>query len=425
MYETPAEIQATLDALDAFLAAEIQPLEQANPQFFDHRREYARTDFDNDGRPRAEWVALIVEMRRRAEAAGWFRYGLPKELGGRGASNLEMAYIREHLGLRGIGLHDDPLYESAVVGNFPVQLAFHAAATEEQKREWLEAMIVGERRVAMGLTEPNVGSDLLRMETTAIRDGDDWIIDGVKRWQSGMDVATHNLVFARTAGNPGEPLGITAFIVPTDAPGFDTEFFWWTMNMPSDHAEITLNQVRVPHSAMLGQENLGLLPLLTFVHDQRMRQAAQSLGAAQYCINEAVDYANARLLHGKPLSRKQAIRFALAELHTEAAMVRGLIRDVAAQLDSTDAHKLSHLVAMCNYRANRLACAAADQAMQTCGGVGYSRHMPFEHIYRRHRRYRITEGADELQLKEIAKELFGSVRGDATRRDPRAWPAPR
>lgn len=422
MLSTSPEIQETLDRLDAFLAEQIEPLEREHPQFFDHRREFARTDLDNDGKPRQEWVLLVAQMRQLADAAGWFRHGLPKDMGGQGASNLEMAIIREHLALRGIGLHDDSLYESCVVGNFPVQLAFYHAATEEQRAEWLEDMITGEKRVAMGLTEPNVGSDLLRLETTAVRDGDEWVISGAKRWQSGMDVATHNVVFARTAGNPGEPMGITAFIVPVDSPGLDHQHFWWTMNMPSDHSEFTLTEVRVPDSARLGQEGLGLMPLLNFVHDQRMRQAAQSLGAAQYCINEAVDYTNARMMHGKPLSRHQSVRFPLADLHTEATMVRSLLRDVARRLD-TEPRGNSALVAMCNYRANRLAANAADTAMQVCGGVGYSRHMPFEHLYRRHRRYRITEGADELQLKDVSKALFDNgTRGVPGRRDPRAWP---
>lgn len=420
----PDEIETTLAALDEFIATEIEPLEVQgdNARFFDHRREWARTDFDSDGIPSEEWQQLLGEMRRRADAAGWLRWGLPERLGGHGASNVEMAYIREHLGARGVGLHDDALYESSVVGNFPVVSMFDSVASPEQRAEWIEPMITGERAVGFALTEPDHGSDATHMGARAILDGEDWVVNGVKRWISAAHTTTHDIVFARTSGEPGEPFGITAFIVPTDSPGFNVEFFWWTMNMPADAAELTLIDVRVPASAVLGKVDNGLASIQHFVHDQRMRQAALSLGAAQYCINEAVDYANARLTWGRKLSLNQAVQFPLAELHTEAAMLRELLHSTAELLDSGAAIHVSHLVAMCNYRANRLACDAADRAMQVCGGVGYSRHMPFEHIYRRHRRYRITEGAEEIQIRKVARELFGVRRGTG-RRDLRAWPA--
>jgi len=270
----------------------------------------------------------------------------------------------------------------------------------------------------------------LRMEARAVPDGDGWVIDARKRWNSAAHAVSHNVVFARTSGEPGEPLGITAFLVPTDAPGYTVEFFWWTMNMPADAAEVTLSAVRVPGSAVLGEVGGGLVAVQLFVHDQRMRQAAQSLGAAQYCIESAVAYARRRNAWGRPLGANQAIRFPLAELQTEAAMVRALLRSTASVLDERSATEVSHLVAMCNYRANRLACDAADRAMQVCGGVGYSRHMPFEHIYRRHRRYRITEGAEEIQLRKVAQEMFRETDAAGPRaaepwpRDLPAWPEP-
>jgi acyl-CoA dehydrogenase len=170
---------------------------------------------------------------------------------------------------------------------------------------------------------------------------------------------------------------------------------------------VTLADVRVPSSAVFGRVDHGLELAQHFVHENRIRQAASSLGAAQFCIDEAVAYANGRTTWGKRLSTNQAIQFPLIELHTEAAMLRQLIRSTAWQMDQRHHMEVTHLVAMCNYRANRLACEAADRAMQTCGGVGYSRHMPFEHIYRHHRRYRITEGAEEIQMRKVGQHLFG------------------
>ena len=417
-FAVPESIQRTLDDLDAFIEREIAPLQATddNERFFDHRREWARTDFDNDGVPRPEWEALLREMRRRADAAGWLRLALPPEFGGRNASNLEMAIIREHLATKGLGLHNDLQNESSVVGNFPTVLMMRDFGTEEQKAEWMSGFLDGTKRLAFGLTEPNHGSDATFLETTAVRDGDEWVIDGMKRWNSGLHHATHDIIFARTSGDPGSPVGISAFLVPTDSPGFNVDFFWWTFNMPTDHAEVSLKDVRVPANALFGRLDHGLDLAQHFVHENRIRQAASSLGAAQYCIDEAVAYANSRVTWGKKLSSNQAIQFPLIELHTEAAMLRQLIRYTAWMMDNSvkadrpDVEgfmEFTHLVAMCNYRANRLCCDAADRAMQTCGGVGYSRHMPFEHIYRHHRRYRITEGAEEIQMRKVGQHLFG------------------
>jgi alkylation response protein AidB-like acyl-CoA dehydrogenase len=408
-FDIPPEIQATLDDLDAFIEREIRPLEQQddNIRFFDHRREYARTDFEAGGVPRSEWEALLAEMRRRADTAGWLRWALPEEFGGHGAGNLEMAIIREHLALKGLGLHNDLQNESSIVGNFPTVLMMRDFGTDSQRAEWMPGFLDGTRRLAFGLTEPNHGSDATFLETTAVADGDEWVITGRKRFNSGLHHATHDIIFARTSGEPGSPVGITAFLVPTDAPGFSVDFFWWTFNMPTDHAEVTLDSVRVPSSAVFGRVDHGLELAQHFVHENRIRQAASSLGAGQFCINEAVAYANGRTVWNRPLSTNQAIQFPLAELHTETAMLRQLVRFTAWQLDQRHHMEVTHLVAMCNYRSNRLACDAADRAMQTCGGIGYSRHMPFEHIYRHHRRYRITEGAEEIQIRKVAQNLFG------------------
>jgi acyl-CoA dehydrogenase len=406
-FAIPAEIQRYLAELDAFIASEIKPLEDQHPQYFDHRREHARTDWDNDGTPRRDWEALLEEMRRRADRAGHLRFSLPPELGGKGGSNLAMAIIREHLAHKGLGLHNDLQNESSIIGNFPQVMLMHRFGTPAQKARFLEAMITGEETVAFGLTEPNHGSDATWLETTAVRDGADWILNGQKRFNTGLHRAATDLIFARTSGTPGSARGITAFIVPTSAAGFAVPFMWWTFNMPTDHAEVVLTNVRVADDAILGREGEGLVVAQAFVHENRIRQAASSLGAAQYCIDQSVAYAKSRTVFGKPLAVNQAIQFPLAELHTECEMVRGLVRRTAWHLDRQDHLDVSDLVSMANYRANRLVCEAADQAIQVHGGVGYSRHYPFEHIYRHHRRYRITEGSEEIQIRKVAAHLFG------------------
>jgi acyl-CoA dehydrogenase len=410
-FEIPADIRAYLAELDDFIEADIKPLEREHMQYFDHRREWARTDWENDGQPQPEWEALLGEMRRRADRAGHLRFALPKELGGRGGSNLAMACIREHLAAKGLGLHNDLQNESSIVGNFPIVHMMHAFGTEAQKTEFLEGMITGEKRVAFGLTEPDHGSDATWLETTARRDGDHWVIDGAKRFNTGLHSATHDLIFARTSGRQGEARGITCFLVPCDTPGFQVEFMWWTFNMPSDHPEVTLTGVRVPDSAILHVEGEGLALAQHFIHENRIRQAASGVGAAQYCIDQSVAYARERKTWGKPLAVNQAIQWPLAELHTECEMVRNLVYKTAWMLDRGHHMEVSHLVSMANYRANRLVCQAADQAIQVHGGLGYTRHKPFEHIYRHHRRYRITEGSEEIQIRRVAGTLFGFMGG--------------
>ena len=233
------------------------------------------------------------------------------------------------------------------------------------------------------------------------------MINGAKRFNTGVHRATHDLVFARTSGEAGQARGITAFLVPTDTPGFNVPYYWWTFNMPTDHGEVELDRrARCPVTRMLGEVDRGLEVAQTFLHENRIRQAASSLGAAQYCIDRAVDYAGKRIVFGKPLSVNQAVQWPLAELQTEAQMVRLLVYYAAWHLDRDHHMEVSDKVSMANYRANRLVCDAADRAMQIFGGLGYSRNEPFEHIYRHHRRYRITEGAEEIQIRRVAQRLF-------------------
>jgi alkylation response protein AidB-like acyl-CoA dehydrogenase len=294
----------------------------------------------------------------------------------------------------------------SVVGNHPIALVLHALGTDEQK-QLIEPSNRMEEGIAFGLTEPAHGSDATWLETTARRDGGDWVIDGTKRFNTGMHRATYDLVFARTSGEAGSPLGITAFLVPASTPGVEVLFHWWTFNMPSDHSEVRFDGVRVPDSAIVGEEGRGLAIALLFVHENRIRQAASGVGAAQFCVDRSVEYANERIVFGRPLSRNQAIQFPLVELHTETAMVRGLVRSTADAMDERGSAAVSTEVSMCNYRANRLVCDAADRAIQVHGGLGYTRNLPFEHIYRHHRRYRITEGSEEIQMRNVAKGLFG------------------
>ena len=415
-FNIPQDIKDYLAVLDAFIEAEIKPLEEEddNIRLFDHRREWARTDFENGGLPRPEWEELLREAKRRADKAGHFRFALPSEYGGQDGSNLAMAIIREHFARKGLGLHNDLQNEHSIVANYPQILMLRDFARPEQKH-LIQDALDGKFIATFGLTEPEHGSDATHMDTTAkreTRDGvDGWLINGEKMWTTGMHVATHMMCFARTSGDDGDARGISCLLVPSDAPGVKIEEYLWTFNMPTDHPRVSLKDVWVPESALFGPPDGGLALAQHFVHENRIRQAASSTGAALYCIDESVEYARARTPFGKALAVNQAIQFPLVALASEAEMLPLQIFKTAWEMDQMTkpevAEKLSDKVSMCNYRANRLCCDAADRAMQVHGGIGYSRHKPFEHIYRHHRRYRITEGSEEIQMRKVAGHLFG------------------
>ncbi|KAL4911006.1 hypothetical protein BDW74DRAFT_172462 [Aspergillus multicolor] len=435
-FDYPAELTAHLATLDTFIESTILPLQHRddNNRFFDHRREYARTNWEAGGLPRKEWEALLTQARLLADNAGHYRFALPKCYGGTShpRTNLYMSAIRFHLASNpiyggGLGLANDLQNEHSIVGNFPDIFMLHHFGNEQQKNTFIPARLRGEFRTTFGLTEPDHGSDATFMSTAAERKTKDgvngWEINGAKKWQTGAHHCTHMIIFARTSGKSGSARGITAFLVPANTEGIEIASYEWTFNMPTDHATITLNNVFVPDSAILGKVDNGLAIAQTFVHENRIRQAASSCGAAKYCLDRAISRANERTIwgEGRKLSEHQGIQFPVVELMTQVEMLRLLILRTSVRMDDIVLEcereggvpwvriekELSGEVAMSNYWANRLACQAADRAIQIHGGDGYSRHYPFEHIYRHFRRYRITEGSEEIQMRKVAAYLFG------------------
>lgn len=368
-----------------------------------------------------------------SDRAGFYRFASPKEYGGSGnpSLNLYMCSVRYHLCSHpkyggGISLANDLQSEHSIIGNNPFIIMIYHYGNWEQKERLIPASIRGELRATFGLSEIQHGSDATHMETTArciaLPSGEPaYKINGNKKWQTGMHSANYCIVFARTSGKAGNPKGITAFIVPRETPGIKVVSYQWTTNMPTDHATVLFDQVCVPTSAILGQLDSGLEIAQTFTHENRIRQAASSCGAARYCVDRSVEYANKRKVFGKMLSANQAIQWPLVEISTQVEMLRLLITRTAVEMDQVTAEanaagqtpwsaierQLGHKIAMCNYYANRLVGQAADRAIQIHGGDGYSRHYPFEHISRHFRRYLITEGSEEVQMRKVAAYLFG------------------
>lgn len=434
-FDYPQELNEYLVSLDKFIESTILPLQHSgdNNRFFDHRREHSRTDWDNGGVPRNEWDELLgrymislaymfdaalescswtmltciiaAQARSLADQAGFYRFALPRVYGGQAnpKTNMWMCAIRLHLASHpvyggGVSLANDLQNEHSVVGNFPDVLMLHHFGNEEQRRTLIPARLQGQFRTTFGLTEPKHGSDATFMETRArpargvYPSGsgmtvDGFILDGAKKWQSGAHNCTHMIIFARTSGQQGSSRGITAFLVPRDTPGVEIVSYEWTFNMPTDHATIAVDSVFVPRSAVLGEIDSGLAIAQTFVHENRIRQAASSCGAAKFCLDRSIEYARSRKVFGKALADNQAIQFQVVELMTQVEMLRLLIlrtgwemdkivEECGGHLDNPNSagggkkpwveieRRLSDKVAMCNYWANRLCCQAADRAMQ-------------------------------------------------------------
>ncbi|CAI7595064.1 hypothetical protein N7533_011803 [Penicillium manginii] len=431
-FDLPEDLRTYLQSIDTFIDQTISPLQHKddNNRFFDHRREHARTDWDKQGNPRPEWEQLLKQARELADEAGFYRFALPRQYGGNEHpnNNVWMSAIRFHLASHpiyggGLGLANDLQNEHSIIGNFPDVLMVHHFGSEEQRHLLIPARLRGEFRMTFGLTEPDHGSDATFMSTSARATRGGFEITGAKKWQTGAHHCTHFLIFARTSGAAGSARGITAFLVPRDTPGVHIASYEWTLNMPTDHATVGLDRAWVPSSAVLGIVDQGLALAQTFVHENRIRQAASSCGAAKYCLERSIERARSRKIwgEGKTLADNQAIQFPVVELMTQVEMLRLLILKTSWEMDRVVAdcrstgqrpwveieRQLSDRVAMCNFWANRLCCQAADRAIQIHGGDGYSRHYPFEHIYRHFRRYRITEGAEEIQMRKIAAYLFG------------------
>ena len=195
--------------------------------------------------------------------------------------------------------------------------------------------------------------------------------------------------------------------------GVKIEEYYWTFNMPTDHARVSFKDVWVPDRRVFGPVDNGLVLARHFVHENRIRQAASGVGAAQYCINESIDYANSRKPFGKPLVAQPGDPVAAGRVADRSG--DGALADLPHGLgdgphDRAGDPALSLRQGVdVQLPGNRLVCNAADQAMQAHGGMGYSRHKQFEHIYRHHRRYRITEGSEEIQMRNVGGHMFGFI----------------
>ncbi len=373
------------DWVRTFVTREVMPLEG---EILDRERRNER------GLTLDELTAL----QDKAKASGFFGIQTPEEYGGMGLGALMAALVEVELGRSFVqfkfgGDVDNILFE----------------ANDEQQRTYLEPTISGARHSCFAITEPGAGSDARNIRTSAVRDGDEWVINGEKTFITGGDVADFCLVFAVTNKELGANGGVTCFLV-------DREAGWTSAEIPTmgqwGPASLAFDNVRVPHSAILGEEGRGFELAMRWIGKGRYLLPARALGACERLVEMGMDHARNRVTFGAPIADRQAIQWMIADSAVEIEALRWLVLTAAWQVDNGIDSRQSQSMAKLygGVKANEI----VDRVLQMHGGMGYTRELPIERWYRELRVLRIYEGTDEIQRRTIARNLLSghvSVRG--------------
>ncbi len=365
-------------------------------------RDMARAFAREKIRPEADsWEKagrVPADFLREMGGLGLLGMTVPEEWGGAGTDTVSYA-----LALMEIAGGDGGLSTIMSVNNSPVCAAIVKEGTDAQKERWLKPLARGEMIGAFCLTEPEAGSDAAALKTRAVRDGAGWRISGTKQFITSGAIASVAIVFAVTDPDAGKH-GISAFLVPTDAPGFTVARIEEKMGQKSsDTAQIVLDDVPLPADALLGEEGAGYRIALANLETGRIGIAAQSVGMAAAALEYALAYAEERKTFGRPIADHQAVGHRLAQMATEVAVARQMVLHAAA-LKDTGARCLKE-ASMAKLFASEMAERVTSSAIQVFGGYGYLADYPVERIYRDVRVTQIYEGTSEIQRLIILREL--------------------
>ena len=350
--------------------------------------------WDREERLDRSIVAKLAEV-------GFLGAALPQEYGGAGFDHLSYCLLIEELGRA-----DSSVRGVVSVNNGLVGTTILKWGTEEQKRGLLPRLASGEALGCYGLTEPGTGSDAGNLETRAVRDGDDSLITGSKMFITNGTWAAVALIFART-GEPGSgPRGITCFLVPTDLPRFTATEVRGKLGLRAqDTGELTLDGVRVPDAARLGDQGQGFRVAMSALDAGRMSLAAGCVGIAQGCLEASVRYAKERVQFDRPIARFQLVQELIADVATETEAARLLTWKVATLADTGREHHLES--SMAKYFASEVAVRAANAAVQVHGGYGYIDEYPVGKYLRDARVTTLYEGTSQIQKLIIGRALTG------------------
>ncbi|MCC5033365.1 acyl-CoA dehydrogenase family protein [Streptomyces sp. WAC 00631] len=341
------------------------------------------------------------EIVREMGRMGLFGLPFPEEYGGMGGDYLALGLVLEELARVDSSIAIT-LEAGVSLGAMPV----YRFGTEEQKREWLPRMCSGEILGAFGLTEPDCGSDAGGTRTTAVRDGDAWVINGSKSFitNSGTDITGLVTVTAVTGRKPDGRPEISSIIVPSGTPGFTVAPAYSKVGWnASDTRELSFSDVRVPAANLLGEEGRGYAQFLRILDEGRIAISALATGLAQGCVDESVSYARTRRAFGKPIGDNQAIQFKLADMEMRAHTARLAWRDAASRLLAGEPFKKE--AALAKLYSSEIAVTNAREATQIHGGYGFMNEYPVARMWRDSKILEIGEGTSEVQRMLIAREL--------------------
>lgn len=340
------------------------------------------------------------DLRDQAKKMGLFGYAIPQEFGGLGLNLVQDVEMAMELGYTSLALRSMFGTNNGIAGQVLVGFG-----TDEQKGRWLESIASGDTVASFALTEPGAGSNPAGLKTKAVRDNQDWVIDGQKRFITNAPVADLFIVFARTRPADDKGPGIAVFLVPADAPGVEVGVKDAKMGQEGAWtSDVSFNEVRVDDTALIGgNEDIGYRAAMTSLARGRVHIAAIAVGAAQRALDESVAYAATATQGGTAIGNFQLVQAMLAEQQTGVLAGRALVRDTARQWVDNSDRRIAPSAAklFCTEMAGKV----ADLAVQVHGGSGYMRGVPVERIYRDVRLLRLYEGTSEIQQLIIGSNL--------------------
>jgi acyl-CoA dehydrogenase len=367
-------------------------------------RELAREFAAKEIRPKEaaydEEMRHPVDVIAKAHELGLMNLHVPEELGGLGLGCFEGMLVGEELywGCSGIGTS----ITANGLGAGPVIIA----GTDEQKAAWLAPLLDEPILCSFGLSEPGAGSDVAALKTTAVREGDEYILNGSKTFITNAGYAAWTVVFAKTDARAGAK-GMSAFIVPMDAPGVTVEKHLEKMGQRStDTSAFALQDVRVPVANRLGEEGDGFKIAMATLDFTRPGTAVGAVGVAQAAYEHSVAYAKERVTFDVPIAMHQGINFMIADMATEIEAARLLTWQAAWMLDQGYGRKATLYSSFAKRFAADTAMKVTTDAVQVFGGYGYIKEYPVEKLMRDAKLFQIYEGTSQIQRLVIAKEIF-------------------
>ena len=384
--------------MDVLMTEEQRMITQAVRRFVREEVQPLERDLDPDAveLPPGE----LDRLKGIVQQMGLYHIDVPEDYGGPGLPLTTRGLVAEEMSQHRAGLYL-PCY-----GAFgSAGLAQLYAASDDQKERYLHPMLAGEKRAFFGLTEPSGGSDPARaIQTRAVKDGDDWILNGAKLFSSGADRAEFGLVFARTDPEKGRR-GISAFLVDTDSPGFEVRRVVHTLRSANYGTELSFDDVRVPAENLVGEEGGGFALANNNLTRQRIPYSATCIGIAVAAQELAISYSQQRETFGAPLASRQAIQWMIVDNEIDIRTGRMMYLAAAEKGERDEPFRFE--AAMAKLTSTEGASRVVDRAIQIHGGIGVTKDLPLERWYREMRIRRIGEGPSEVQRIIMARDLLG------------------